>query len=248
MDRSDGGLDLKWPGRTGGERTLEHRSGASDRLTIPARSVLVGQGNRISVLVDAGVAPRVVQEEEREQPCGLGLLGVRLEEGAREPDREPAEVRADRRLVLARPVAFVEEQVNGAKHRRQAREAALGRGPLDVALFAEPLAGAREPLLHAAGRDDERTRDLIDREPDHGGEGERRALPFLQCRMAAAEEEPDEVVLEAPHHLRVGNRDARPRAQLCEHVHGVAVALRTSRASLPIPVRVLGDRDEPRLG
>src|SRR5688500_12957770 len=72
---------------------------------------------------------RSSNQEKREQASGLGLVAVGLDDRAREPDREAAQVRSDRRLILAGPVAFVEEQVNGPEHRRQASEPAFGHGP-----------------------------------------------------------------------------------------------------------------------
>jgi len=125
--------------------------------------------------------------------------------------------------------------------------AALGCRPQGVAFLAEPLPSPREPLLHAARPDDESPGDLVVRQAHDGGERERCALAVFEDGMAAGEEQSQQLVLEASEHLGLGNRDARPRAELREHIHRVAVTLDAPRPTLPVTVGVLRNRHEPRL-
>lgn len=188
----------------------------------------------------------LVEREERQEAQRLGDLRVRLDDGRGEPDREAAEVRTDRRFVETGPVAFVEEEVHDAEHRRQASETCLGRRARHVAFLAEAPACACEALLHGPWRDDEGTRHLFDREPEDRRESQRRALPGLERRVTAREQEVQQRVVEA---ARLGcAREALPRIEAREHLHRVPVRVDAPHAPEPVAVRVLRDRHEPGLG
>jgi hypothetical protein len=101
-----------------------------------------------------------VKEQQREQACDLRRRRPQFVKRPYEPEREPAEVAADRRLVVGRPVTFVEQQVKRAQHRVEAIAGLVGRWCLVVAAIAKASAGADEALLHRARRDQEGLRDL----------------------------------------------------------------------------------------
>ena len=146
-----------------------------------------------------GVEPRrrarVLDQQQRQQTHHLGLLGEEAQQQAREADRLLAQRRADLRVAAGRRVALVEHQVDDRGDRGQARRA-LGRarrlernlGGGDAAL------GARDPLLHRALADQERARDLLDRQPAHDAQRERDLLCRRQIRVAADEQQPQDVV------------------------------------------------------
>jgi hypothetical protein len=135
--------------------------------------------------------------------------------------------------------------MDGAQDRAEALVSALRRGALDVALVAKTLASPSQPLLHAAGCQDERAGDLVGRQPHHGREREGCALSLFERGVTASEQEPKELVLPTPEHLRLRDSDARPRAELRQQVDSVTMALRPAGAPNPVAVRVLGHGDEP---
>ena len=99
MHRRDGRLCLNRARRARFERPVEQRGGTSDCTLVPARPVLVREGNGTAVLVESSVSSSVVEQQEGEQTAGLGLPGIRLDDGAREPDGEAAQICADRRTT-----------------------------------------------------------------------------------------------------------------------------------------------------
>jgi hypothetical protein len=137
--------------------------------------------------------------------------------------------------------------VNRSENRTDSVVAAIGRGAFDVTFLAQSLARPRETLLHASRRHDERRRDLVRRESDHRRERERSALAIFEGGMAAGKEKTQKLVFPAAQHIGLGDGNARPRAELCQNVDRVGVALRVLRSSQPIAMRVLRDGHEPRL-
>jgi hypothetical protein len=65
-----------------------------DFARVPAGAVLVLQGHEVTRFVYPGGAPSVVQEHEREQAEGLGLVGHQVGQGAGETDRLRAQALA----------------------------------------------------------------------------------------------------------------------------------------------------------
>jgi hypothetical protein len=76
------------------------------------------------------------------------------------------------------------------------------------------------------------------------GQGDRVSLRIEPCVSAGVvgEEQSQELVLEASEHLRLGNRDARLRAELRQHINRVAVTLDAVRPSSRVPSRPRPDR------
>ena len=90
MHRGDRGLQCIRPGQPRGERALDEREPALDLLPIPARAVLLGEQHHLPLRRRARLAPRVVQQHEREQPVGLAPLGgaaAELDQQLAEPQR-----------------------------------------------------------------------------------------------------------------------------------------------------------------
>ncbi len=118
---------------------------------------------------------------------------------------------------------------------------------LVLAALAQATAGAREALLHGAGSDQERASDLLVRQSDHGGERERGALARVQRRVTASEEEHQELVLPAASDVRVGERDACPRAHLGQGGEDILPGRLAASAAQPIAIAVGRDRHQPGL-
>ena len=94
MQRGDRGLQLVGPGAAQAQGAVELGAALGQRAGVPARAVLVGQRDVAPVAADAGVAARVVDEHERQQAGGLGVVGHQLREQAPEADRLGAQLGA----------------------------------------------------------------------------------------------------------------------------------------------------------
>lgn len=114
----------------------------------PVSAILLGQGDRVSVCIEPRISAGIVERQEREQARHLGLARVGFDERTSEPDREPAKVRSDRGHAVTRPVAFVEEQVNGAEHGEMAAGEEQSQ---EVVLEASEHLGARRPRCAPTG-------------------------------------------------------------------------------------------------
>ena len=90
-----------------------------DLVVVPERAILVAEEDH-RVVRESRVAPRVVDEHQREQPVHLGLVGHQLGERAAEPDRLRSE-------VASPAVALVEDQVDDGEHGGQSIGEQMGR-------------------------------------------------------------------------------------------------------------------------
>ena len=149
---------------------------------IPARAVLVCEQHELSG-DEPRIAPRVMQEHQREQAAHLGLVGHQLGEHAPEADRV-------RGQVQTAAVALVEDQVDDGEHRRETfgqqvpgRNAEWDPGDLDLRLRA------RQAALHRLGRDDERPRDLLGAQATERAQRERYLGVDVERRMTAGEQQ-----------------------------------------------------------
>ena len=70
----------------GAQRGFDQRRALVDLRAVPARPVLLLEQHDVARLVQAGRAPRVVQQHEREQPLRLGVRRQQLDQHAPEPD------------------------------------------------------------------------------------------------------------------------------------------------------------------
>ena len=131
VERRDRRLDLVRPGPAHPQRAIQERLALVDLGAVPAAAVLVLEEHELAVRPGPRVAPRVVQEHQREQAERLGLVGHELGEDARQPDRLGRELAPDERLAGRRAVALVEDQVEDPQHARRGAPAAAraaGRG------------------------------------------------------------------------------------------------------------------------
>jgi hypothetical protein len=72
-DRGLEGIDAGSPQPQGGVPT---RAALGDLLVVPQRTVLLGQADKAAGRVDPRRAARVVQQHERKQAVGLGVVGM----------------------------------------------------------------------------------------------------------------------------------------------------------------------------
>jgi hypothetical protein len=147
-------LQLVRPGAPDGERLLDQCEPFTNPIPVPQSTILVFEGYQAALFVDAGIAPRIVQQHESEQAAVLRLVRQKLAESPSQAYRLRAEFAADERVPGGGRVAFVEHQVDGFLDRRQAlpqlgtrRHFVRNLRLLDLSL------GPHQPLRHGDFRD-----------------------------------------------------------------------------------------------
>ena len=192
-------------------------------------------------MADAGLAPRVLEEDQREQAEHLGLVGHEDREQLREPRRLVAEVAADELVARRRRVALVEDQVEHGEHRAQAlRQQVVGRDAERDARVADLPLRAHEPLRERRLRDEERARDLRRAQTADLVQRQRDARLGRERGVAAGEDEAQPLVGDRAHVvLLLGSQLLESREEL---------GLPRERALAPDAVdrAVSRRRDDPR--
>ena len=208
---------------------------------VPARAVLVGQRDVAPVAADAGVAARVVDEHQRQQAGGLGVVGHQLREQAPEADRLRAQLVAHEAVAGAGRVALVEDEVDDGEHAGQAighlgvaGDAVGDLGRSDLALGAHQALGHRR-LGHQEG-----ARDLGRGQPAECAQGQRDAGVHGQRGVTAGEDEAQAVVFES--RLVLGLRALVVAVELHERVQGGQAVVEGA-----LPAQAI-DRLAPRRG
>ena len=137
----------------------------------------------------------MLQQQQRGQAHDLRLALEQPQQQPRQADRLLAQRRADFGGVAARRIALVEDQIDhggdrreplGALHRARRLERHAG--------VRHPRLGARDALLHGGFRHQEGARDLLDGKAGDDAQRERDLLRRRQVRMAADEQQPQDVV------------------------------------------------------
>jgi hypothetical protein len=119
VDGSDCGFSLVRTRCSGPESALEKLRGAADRVVVPAFPLLLGKRHRRSRSVEARIATRVVQEQEREQSCRLGHVGVGRSKSSFQPRATSGSASAMRAqgLICAR-TSIASSRVSSRRLRR----------------------------------------------------------------------------------------------------------------------------------
>ena len=187
-------------GRARARRRRSARSSArvpsSIRARVPARAVLVGERDVAAGGVGARRAARVVEQHEREQAGGLGVVGHELRASSR-PRRIASSHRSARTRRVARRggVALVEDEVDDGEHAGEAvGQLVVGRHAVGDAGVGDLALGAHEALGHRRLGDEERARDLGRRQAAERAQGQRHARLDGERRVAAGEDQAQPVV------------------------------------------------------
>ena len=140
-------------------------------------------------------AAGVVEEHEREEADGLGLVGHELGEGAGEADGVGAQPLAYEVGAARGRVPLVEQQVQHGQH----CAGALGqlvrrRHAVRDSRVADLALRPHEPLRHGGLGNQERSRDLGGGEPGQGAQRERDLGLPRQRRVTAGEDQPQPIV------------------------------------------------------
>ena len=148
-----------------------------------------------AVGVGARRPPGVGEQQQGEQPVGLGRVGQQLDDEPGEPDRLVAQVGAHQRVAGGGDVALGVDEVQHVEHAAEplgqlvvGGHAVGDAGGLHLAL------GPHEPLVHGRLGGQERPGDLGDLEAADGAEGERDASVERERGVAAGEQQAQPIV------------------------------------------------------
>jgi hypothetical protein len=181
-----------------------------DQGAIPAAAVLLAEQREAAVGANARCAAGLGQEQQRQQPGHLRLVGHQRCEDPRQADRLAAEIS----LCLGGLPGGVDE-IDDSEHGAQAvgelvlfGDAVGDSGGLDLAL------GPCETGRHRRFGDEKGACDLLGRQASEESERERDLGLGGECRVAAGEDETETVVL---HGARLLGKTGV--AFGCEHGH-----------------------------
>ena len=195
MHGGDGGHEREAAGTAQGERCAERREPRSDPAGVPTCPVLIGQQHGQTGRVDPRSAPRVGEQDQREQPGDLRLLRQQAVQHRGElqgPLDQPA---PNQVLSLGSRVAGREHEMHDVQHRVEA----LGQLVRAGHAIRDPSGGdlllrAGDPRGHRRLADEERAGDLGRGQAAHHPQGQRDASLQGQRRVAAAEDQAEPVV------------------------------------------------------
>ncbi len=217
MQRGDGRLDLVRPGAAPADGPLHDPGSFVDLLPVPPAPVLILEEHQLASSRDPGVPPGVLEQHQREQAEGLGLVGHQQSQDPAEPDGLGAQLPADQGVAGGGRVALVEHQVQDGQHGLEPLgEHVARRDPVrDVRVPDLPL-GPDQPLGHGRLGDQEGPGDLGGGQPSQGAE--RQGDPGVdgQRGVAAREDQPQPVVLDGAfvHRVPQGLKGRQPTEDL----------------------------------
>nr|QPG01998.1 hypothetical protein WM98B_00145 [Acinetobacter nosocomialis] len=176
---------------------LDQGRAFGDQRPVPPRTVLLVEEHQIALRGRARIAARLLQQHQRKQPDGL-RFGEQLGEQTAKPDRLGRQVGARQRLAGRGRVALVEHQID---HAQYAVEPGRQRGRLrhfiGHARIADLALGAHDALRERGRCDEEGTCDLLGGEAAYLAQRQRHLRLGRQHRMAAGEDQPQAVILDA---------------------------------------------------
>jgi hypothetical protein len=174
---------------------FEQREPFGDPLLVPARAVLISERAQVARRVELRRQPRRVQAHQRGERVCRRRLGWRvLAQQRDQPDRLVAQLGAHRCLGRRAVVTLVEEQVERALHRGQARREARVAEVKQPLRAGERLLAPADPLLDRGPAQEERGGDLGRAEPAEHVEDQRELRVLRQLRLAAREHHPQLLV------------------------------------------------------
>ncbi len=167
----------------------------ADQVAVPAGAVLFVQRHQPAVVADAGRAPRLGEQHQRQQAGRLGVVGHHVAEHSGQPDRLAGQVDAGELVAGGGRVALVEDQVEHSHDRGHAAvQVAGGRHGEAGAGAGQLLFGAADPRSQTGLGRAMGVRDLGGRQTADRSQGERHLGGGVQ-RWVAAEQQQGEAVV-----------------------------------------------------
>lgn len=188
VQRGDRGLHAVRARRATGQRH-GHESGAlGDESAVPACTVLVREQNHRALRPGPGVAARVGQQHQGEQPGHLPLTGQQPVQDPGQPESLVGEVRTLQVRPGTRGVSLGEDRVQHLQYTRQPLRQFVPLGhPERNAGLPDLLLRPHDPLRHRRGGDQEGPRHLGRPEPGQAPQGQRHPVLGRQRRVSAGE-------------------------------------------------------------
>src|SRR5262245_16684948 len=174
MNRRNRTLNLigTWPPHPKG--TLDVPNALVDLRAVPLVPILILEKHQIAFVADARLAPRVVEQHERQQADGLGLVRKERGQTASKAKSIGDEIAADEVLVRRCQVAFVEHEVQDIENGVEARRERLTiRNLVRDAGTGDLLLRASDSLSDRRVGDEERASDFSCAEPTERAERQR---------------------------------------------------------------------------
>lgn len=137
----------------------------------------------------------MLEQQKRRQPHDFRLGGKQPQQQPRQADRLVAKIGGDALGAVHRRIALVEDKVDHRRDRCEPLGAIDGIGCLERdAGGCDAGLGAGDALLHRRFADEKGTGDLPDGEPRYDAQCKRDLLGCRKRRVAADEEQPQDVV------------------------------------------------------
>ena len=179
------------------QRALHPGATLGNLRAMPPAAILCVEQHQLALGRGARRAPRFSQQHQRQQALRLGF-GQQLDQQPAKADGFVGEVGPRQRLAVGGEVALVENQVDHPQHavepRRQRRP--LGHFVGD-ARVADLALGAHDALRQCRCGSQEGAGDGLGGQAAHFAQGQRHLRLGRERRMAAGEDQPQAVVLDA---------------------------------------------------
>jgi hypothetical protein len=205
---------------------------------IPAGAVLIEQQNRLARRTDPGPQARGLDLHQRDETVDLRLVGHEPGQDATEAERVFAELGTHPVLARSRRIALVEHEIDDFENRRQTGVEVSSIGQLEGhARLGESPLGADDPLRDGRRRDQKRSRDLLRCQTAQEPQRERDPRLGRENRMAADEDESQEVVVDRLPDRQIRSRRLLSRLELAGQLLVLALEAHgpTDEVDRPVP-------------
>jgi hypothetical protein len=184
-----------------------------------------------------------VQQHQREQPHGLGLVGHQRGHQLAQSDRLRAELRAEQFVAGGCGVALAEDEVEHGEHEGEPLgQLVVGRDPEGDPGVADLALGAHQALRHRRLGDQERAGDLRRGQPAHRLQRQRHPRLLGERRMSAGEDQAQPLV---PDPDQAVGREVHDLARFAGVAGLLVLSVGGALTAQPVERPVTRDRDEP---
>ncbi len=232
MHGGDGCLDRVRSGRPPRQRAADETGTFRDLFPVPQAAILLVEQDHVAGRRGPGRAPRVLEQHQRQEAQRFGLW-QQIDEQPSQPDGFGGQIVSGQAGAGRGRVAFVEHEVDDPQDGVEPfRQVCRGWHLIGNARVADLRLRADDALRQRRGRREEGPCDFLGGEAAHFAQRERNLCVRSQRGMAAGEDQPEPVVLDA---LPVG-----PRVRILDGQVGLAAFLIERVESRPPAHRVDG--------